>query len=184
MKKIKYLWFEGFIEESIIAYQNSQNQLSCSKGVKERILTGLRGVDVELDNTFKYAEAPLLMKNYINTQYNVHDETVQQRIIAMLNEKDIEQQSPLNDAQLVLYKDMMLKLHQYGVEIPGDIKESAILVTIIFGDIYDANIRPFLKQKFFFSKLSRLDKLRFVLSLFVVIRTLYEYYFKFDFHDS
>ncbi|MBA4310854.1 MAG: hypothetical protein C0425_11045, partial [Chlorobiaceae bacterium] len=54
------LWFKGFMDESITAYINSQHKLSCAKGIQERILTGLRGVDPGLGQIFKHAEAPLL----------------------------------------------------------------------------------------------------------------------------
>lgn len=139
------LWFKGFIEESIEAYKNSQNKLSCVKGIQERILTGLRGVDKELDQIFKHAEAPLLMTNYINQQFNVHNESVQHDIAIMLKKSGITPQSPLIDAQRALENDLRSKLKEYQVEIPADIQESIPEIIEIFGNIYDEKIKPLLR---------------------------------------
>lgn len=61
------LWVKGFIEESIVAYINSINKISCSKGVKERSITGLRGIDSDLDSIFAPAEGKLLFVNWLKT---------------------------------------------------------------------------------------------------------------------
>ncbi|MCX7342552.1 MAG: ankyrin repeat domain-containing protein, partial [Proteobacteria bacterium] len=53
-------WIKGFIEESITAYINSTTGTSCTKGIKERIATGLRGIDPELDGLFAKPEGRLL----------------------------------------------------------------------------------------------------------------------------
>ncbi|MCX7343283.1 MAG: ankyrin repeat domain-containing protein, partial [Proteobacteria bacterium] len=42
-------WVNGFVLESIEAYKNSSNSTSCSKGILERIATGFRGINPELD---------------------------------------------------------------------------------------------------------------------------------------
>ncbi len=55
------LWIESFIGESITAYQNSINALSCSKGIEERIVTALRVLnDDGLNPLFAGTEGNLL----------------------------------------------------------------------------------------------------------------------------
>lgn len=44
-------WIHGFVGESITAYANRNNR-SCNKGIKERVATGLRGIDTEIDELF------------------------------------------------------------------------------------------------------------------------------------
>lgn len=62
-------WCEGFVRESMEAYSSrasTASSLSCSKGIKERVATGLRGIDSELDQLFAQAEGPLAFKLYCN----------------------------------------------------------------------------------------------------------------------
>lgn len=58
-------WIEGFVRESIEAYINSSNPTSCSKGIRERTATGLRGIDTGLDKIFAQAEGPMLFRNWL-----------------------------------------------------------------------------------------------------------------------
>ena len=138
------VWFSGFITESITAYLNSQHQQSCTKGIKERILTGLRGIDPGLDSIFKHAEAPLLMKMYLKENFNVYNESVQRAIATILQEKEIHSESSFEDAQRVLQTDLIQKLRQYEIEIPAEIQESIQVILEAFEAIYDKKIIPLL----------------------------------------
>ncbi len=70
------LWIHSFIGDSIAAYDNSLRTLSCSKGVKERIVTGLRTLgDEDLNRIFLKAEAPLLIAKKF-ALFNLHDESM------------------------------------------------------------------------------------------------------------
>lgn len=59
------LWIDQFIGESITAYKGRKNPLSCRKGTTERLITGLRGIDPELDALFAQAEGPATMQAII-----------------------------------------------------------------------------------------------------------------------
>jgi len=50
------IFMNGFVEESRTAYAGRENPTSCIKGIKERILTGLRGIDPQLDKLCEPAE--------------------------------------------------------------------------------------------------------------------------------
>lgn len=60
------LWLDGFVRESMEAYQQSSNSISCNKGIKERIATGMRRVDAQLDAILAQAEGPALADKFIN----------------------------------------------------------------------------------------------------------------------
>lgn len=63
------LWIDQFVGESITAYKGRNNPLSCTKGTTERLITGLRGIDSELDVLFAQAEGPATMQAILTT-YN------------------------------------------------------------------------------------------------------------------
>lgn len=67
------LWLRGFIQESITAYLNSRNKLSCVRGIRERIITGLRGVSPELDAIFSSPESQRLATLWLNQNGNLAD---------------------------------------------------------------------------------------------------------------
>ncbi len=52
------LWLDGFLGESIKAN-------SCNKGIKERVATGMRNIDPELDELFAQAEGPALVNKFM-----------------------------------------------------------------------------------------------------------------------
>lgn len=57
-------WLHGFLGEAVAVN-------SCSPGVAERIVTGLRGLgDTELDAIFAQAEGPLLARMFLNNAFN------------------------------------------------------------------------------------------------------------------
>ena len=92
-------WIAGFVNESIIAYVNSNNPTSCSKGIRERVVTGLRGIDAELDKFFAQAEAPILMKNWLKA-WNLPElkNEAKQELAMQLKSKGITESSSSADA--------------------------------------------------------------------------------------
>lgn len=58
------LWIAAFIRESISAY-NGESGVSCDRGIRERVVVGLRRIDAELDKLFVQVEGPALMANSI-----------------------------------------------------------------------------------------------------------------------
>ncbi|CAO4840055.1 MAG: hypothetical protein CNLJKLNK_00435 [Holosporales bacterium] len=58
-------WLYAFMDESKNAYNNKQNSQSCTKGVKERVITSLRSAlpegDSALENLFHQAEATFML---------------------------------------------------------------------------------------------------------------------------
>lgn len=64
------LWIRGFVEESINAY-SAGDRTSCVKGIKERIATGLRGIDKTLDALFAQAEGSVFIKNFYIPLWNI-----------------------------------------------------------------------------------------------------------------
>ncbi len=61
------LWLDGFLGESIKAN-------SCNKGIKERVATGMRTIDTELDKLFAEAEGNLTFSIYCNN-WNLSDKS-------------------------------------------------------------------------------------------------------------
>ncbi len=91
-------WIFGFVNESITAYVNSINSTSCSKGIRERASTGLRGIDPILDRLFAQAEGPLLMRNWLK-KWNlkeINDET-KQDLVRLLKERGINGKSDVGE---------------------------------------------------------------------------------------
>ncbi|MBS0185287.1 MAG: hypothetical protein JSS34_02895 [Proteobacteria bacterium] len=57
-------FMRGFVSESLTAYQNRANPESCQKGFADRTITGLRGIDDELNLLFKKAESIQTVKTF------------------------------------------------------------------------------------------------------------------------
>lgn len=60
------LWMSQFIGESIKAYEGRTNPTSCLKGIQERIVLGLRGIDDELDQMFAQPEGANLLQRSLD----------------------------------------------------------------------------------------------------------------------
>ncbi len=91
-------WIEGFVRESIEAYKSSSNSTSCSKGIRERTGTGLRGIDTVLDKLFAQAEGPMLMSNWLKTwDLTTVDDKAKQKLVDRLKGKGITGKSSVED---------------------------------------------------------------------------------------
>ena len=109
-------WIAGFVNESITAYTNSINPVSCSKGIRERIATGLRGIDSELDKLFAQAEAPLLVKNWLKS-WNLLDlkDEAKQELVKQLKAKGITGESNATDAANAFSEIAKEQLTTHGI---------------------------------------------------------------------
>ncbi|MEI6188677.1 MAG: hypothetical protein WCP46_09380, partial [Alphaproteobacteria bacterium] len=116
-------WINGFILESIEAYKNSSNSTSCSKGILERIATGFRGINPELDKLFAQAEAPLLVRNWLKIWDlpNINDE-IKQDLVKQLKAKGINCDSGAADAANAFREIANEELQKQGIADNTDSK--------------------------------------------------------------
>lgn len=98
-------WAKGYITESINAYKNGPS--SCSKGIDERIMTGLRGIDDELDAIFSTPERNLMIKNFFAT-LNIGEEKRARYVAKMLIERGVSSDSTDEEAAIE-YKGFLQK---------------------------------------------------------------------------
>ncbi|MDP3372458.1 MAG: ankyrin repeat domain-containing protein [Candidatus Paracaedibacteraceae bacterium] len=134
------LWMNGFIAESITAYRNRNNTLSCSKGIDERMWTGLRGIDPALDCIFGKAEAELLIRNFFAT---LNIERRYQVAASKLMTRGITENSTRDDA-LIAYRGFLeheISLHNVTTDIW---EENIQAILDVIEDIYDDKIKPYI----------------------------------------
>ncbi|MEI8321357.1 MAG: hypothetical protein WCG05_05075 [Alphaproteobacteria bacterium] len=123
-------WIGGFIAESQAAYTERKNPLSCKKGIQERALTALRGIeDSEINLLFKSAEQENLMKALNSRlQLRADDETLRQSNIKFISGKLIEmgyrQNTSAEDAGK-LYGDFISQSAQsYGAAVDDELQKT------------------------------------------------------------
>ncbi len=139
------LWVKGFIEESIVAYINSINKISCSKGVKERSITGLRGIDSELDSIFAPAEGKLLFVIWLKT-WNLNDvkDEIKPTLAKQLISKGINGESSADDAAKIFREIANEELQKQGLGSDENSKaEIDAYAEFMVEANYDAMLKPF-----------------------------------------
>jgi hypothetical protein len=139
------LWVKGFIEESIVAYINSINKISRSKGVKERSITGLRGIDSELDSLFAPAEGKLLFVNWLKT-WNLSDvkDEIKPTLAKQLISKGINCESSAEDVAKVFVEIANEELHKQGLSDNANSKaEIDAYAEFMVETNYDEMLKPF-----------------------------------------
>ncbi len=138
-------WIFGFVNESITAYVNSSNSTSCSKGIRERASTGLRGIDTELDKLFAQAEGPLLMRNWLK-KWNLketNDET-KQGLVRLLKEKGINGKSDVEDVANTFRKIAKEELILHDVQDNEVLHEEIeIYADSMFEEYYGTVLKPY-----------------------------------------
>ncbi len=142
-------WINGFVLESIEAYKNSSNPTSCSKGILERIATGFRGIDVELDKLFAQAEGPLLVRNWLKTWDlpNINDET-KQDLVKQLISKGINGDSRAADAANAFREIANEELQKQGIADNTDSKdEIETYAESMVKENYDEILKQFVKEE-------------------------------------
>ncbi len=137
-------WIVGFVNESIDAYRNSSNPLSCSKGICERIATGLRGIDVELDKLFVQAEAPMLVKNWLKawTLSDLKDDA-KQELVTQLKTKGITSESSAADAANAFREIAKEQLSVHGISENEELLET---IEVYAESMIEANYEKELKH--------------------------------------
>lgn len=138
-------WIQGFVGESINAYANRNNPTSCSKGIKERVATGLRGIDSELDKLFAQVEGPLLMSNWLK-MWNITavEDSVKITLSKQLTKKGINHESS-TDMVVKAFKEIAQeRLKEYRIE-NNQISLSEIE---IYADLINDTYEEYLKLHF------------------------------------
>lgn len=105
------LWIHGFVEESINAY-SAGNRISCTKGIKERSATGLRGIDKTLDSLFAQAEGPVFIKNFYIPLWNI-DSNISQ-VVQLLKEGGLTTEHTASEAAEIFKQVFTKQLIDYG----------------------------------------------------------------------
>ncbi len=142
------LWKTQFIRESEEAYRGRSNAASCVRGIRERILTGLRGIDPELDLTFAQVEGRHLMRARAAT---ANPRAYPQALARQLLELGVRPTTPVAEAATRFKADFEEKLKIYGLEADTEFKDQAgMLAELIEGDLENANstLSQELRKKF------------------------------------
>ena len=131
-------WMTGFVGESIEAYQNSINSLSCVKGINERMVTGLRGIDPELDDIFAPAEGDLYAKKILrNIDFNVNAQKVAEELMKV----GITLASSLEGAREAYKQFLCAEIEKNHVKA-ADYEADIAVVLETFDSVYDETIKP------------------------------------------
>ncbi|MCX7338213.1 MAG: hypothetical protein NTX76_02870 [Alphaproteobacteria bacterium] len=138
-------WIQGFVLESITAYQNSSNPESCSKGIRERIATGLRGIDSELDALFAQPEGKLLMHKWLNI-WNLQgiDDTAKQRLAEQLKTEGVNSASTAIDAAKAFRIIARKQLEAHGLQSDPDELASVEAIADMVQEHYEAELKRFM----------------------------------------
>jgi len=132
-------YLAGFVGESVTAYGNRQNAGSCAKGVEERIVIALRGID--FDDLFGSPEAQGLAKIFMTSCNFVHDP---RWMVQKLMELGVTSKTEVEDAKekfqtygaeymKALYLDAA-KMQEYVSQV----KDMAGVIE----DFYEENLQP------------------------------------------
>jgi hypothetical protein len=108
------LWLDGFLTESMNAYRNGGE--SCSKGIKERVASGMRTIDPELNMLFSQAEGPVLAKAFM-AGLKLNDSERCKVITKELIERGLTISSNAAEAAEVFVQYMSESLASYGVSV-------------------------------------------------------------------
>ncbi len=139
------LWVKGFVEESITAYSSSTDSTSCSKGIKERVVTGLRGIeDPALDQLFAQAEGPKLMHKwlqYCSSALNPTGDTKNKQRLAQ--QLGITAATTGAEASATFKSLAQKKLAEYQVQNAQDFKTQIDTTAEMIAEYYDTTLKPF-----------------------------------------
>ncbi len=140
------IWIAGFVEESIHAYERGTSTTSCSKGIEERVLTGIRGIsDPTLDRLFSKAEGPQLMKSFFSS-CNFADETKCKWLVRQLIKGGVTKTSDGDDAAERFDKIVSSQLTTLGLEQSQDFLGQKNTLKETIRDFYDERLKPLLDQ--------------------------------------
>ncbi len=127
------LWRAQFIRESEEAYRGRNDPTSCVKGIRERIITGLRGIDPELDRIFAQVEGRHLMRGR-STQANPRENP--QGLARQLLEIGVNPTTPSAEAAALFKASFEKQLKEYGLEEDREFKgQPELLAELIEGEL-------------------------------------------------
>lgn len=112
-------WVIGFLGESMDAYDN--HGVSCVKGIHERAILGLRGIDKELDAIFKQVEGPEFAK-FTFSASNFGDPTGAQFVARKLLELGYVRGKTTPKEAGELYRDYLQSLLEENLSLKTDPK--------------------------------------------------------------
>ncbi len=137
-------WIHGFVRESIEAYRNSTNSTSCNKGIRERIATGFRRVDDELDKLFVQVEGPMLMRNWLKTWdlQDIKDEA-KPKLAEQLKAKGVNEKSSVEEVVEAFRK---IAAEQLAANRLQDDKSLQAEVDVYAESMIEPNYEDMLKQ--------------------------------------
>lgn len=128
------------------SHGNARNTESCSKGIKERVATGMRKIDHELDTLFAQAEGPALAKVFM-AGLNFSDPKRCLEITKELIRHGLTSESTATEAASFLESYLKESLASYGVEekdYAEDLRNMILFVQDEGG--FDGCIKPALKE--------------------------------------
>jgi len=138
------IWLDGFLTESITAYGN--NGESCSKGIRERVATGMRTIDTELDTIFAQAEGPALANKFIGS-LNLNDTKRCEAITKELIELGLTINSTAAEASGIFERYMRKSLTSYGVRIEDYAKQLQTMKELVAEEGgFETYIKPILQK--------------------------------------
>ena len=132
------IWMRGFVDESINAF--SSKPLSCILGIDQRIVTGLRGIDPELDAIFMPPENVLLIKSFIRNKLNINDSANLHVIVSHLWDQGIRSDCNVEVAAPLFATFIKTEITSRGT-ITDDIRVIIAAVIDDFKIQYDEKVR-------------------------------------------
>jgi hypothetical protein len=134
-------WLKGYIGESIQAYEESNDPTSCTKGIDERMITGLRGIQ-ELNPLFAETEARELIIRF-RTQCNFGDcEDKLNWMVTKLKENGVTAQTSTANATNIFKKFTSDFLGSYNMRNDPEFVEDFNELTETFRDYYEDMLKP------------------------------------------
>ena len=139
-------WLQSFAGESLEAYVGRNNPTSCIKGVKERIITGLRVLnDPELTSLFSQAEGPLLVNKFMSDKMNPTKPENAERIAVSLKNLGVNTTTlePEVRKKIIEYLQQEVINRNVDPKTQSKLIETVALTLI---DFYDTIIKPEIKK--------------------------------------
>gem|GEM_PF-3206381 len=138
------VFLRGFVAESMAAYNGSGDVTSCPKGIRERVFTGLRGMDPALDALFLAPETALTAQTFV-TQCNFGaSDNALQWMVKKLQVLGVTDQTTAEDAA-VIFKDYAVDHLKSLPLAPEDLKkhmDQLEAMADVLAEFYEDKIKP------------------------------------------
>ena len=136
-------WANGYLTESITAYESRNNPLSCIKGIDERIITGLRSIAPDIDALYETPERNEMVKS-IFSNYNIGTSDGAIQVARVLLNHSITASNTAEEAVPIFEQFLTEKITSTGAT--PDPKNIENIVSTI-RDGYDSIIKPALREQ-------------------------------------